>query len=334
MSQVTRDSLPSEPMSVKGACRATSALLESIKTTGFQPICHGLIAASWYARLQSRAVGLPVCISAGHLEVPLRSFWDLVAADSLYRQVILSFMLLVVGAGLESRLGTLPFASIFLGYFVAISVFASIFLSGICFPDRESLGPIIASLAVLIHGHNPKVLTEAYPRTLRTAFPVEFRWFLWILIAFFTVLVADTSTLGLYILGVGLGSVPWLPAIIQSLRSFFSTKDGIFKFARACILLVSVAFFPFTVSDWGSSPFGGPTILFHRDIIVTDVVSLLALHLLVMSPLFMFLDTEQRVMPIVAVLCVLAWIYCAQSTVFVYPGPALVGLALVVYLAL
>jgi hypothetical protein len=313
--------------------RSVRAMTLSVQAAGLQPVSHGLLALYWYNYFFGTSGSGPLCISSECLDRPMQSMWALLSLDSLYRLIIASLLILVMGASLESRIGSAPYFSVLAGNLVAVSVILGNLSPDVCFPGHESLGPVFASMAVLIHGRNPKISSDAYPPSLRTAFPLEYRWFLWVLLALFLLLESGPISLGLYVAGLSVGCTPWLPAIFESLSSRFKVKSDFYSLVRAYILLVSVTMLPFSLSSWDAFPLNGPTILFHRNLIVVDWFSLFVTHFLMLSPFFLFLDINQRMMPLVAALCVLTWIYCAQSDVFVYPGPGLLGLALVVYLS-
>ena len=321
-------------MSIKGSTRSVLALVEFVKASGFHLIYHGLIAASWYFFFNEEYSNDSLCVSTEHVDAPIPAVMTLLSLDSLYRQVVFTMILLVLGSTLEARLGSAYFLSVILGNSILMSVMVKNIFPSVCFPGQESLVPVLTSLAVLLHGNNPKISTEAYGHSVRTTFAVEPRWFAWFLIGLFVLFENRRNVLLLYSIGMAVGTIPWISTILINVWETRNDRKRILKIFRALQLFVSVSVFPFTLSSIEDFPFTGPTIMFDRDLIVTDWFSLLSLHLLVLSPIFILLDNKQRVMPFVVILSILAWIYCTQSPYFVHPGPGLMGIGLVAYSAI
>ena len=333
MSQVTRETIPDNPISIGGVSRSLLVLFEYVKGSGVHYVSHALVAVTWYIFMSMPQGGTVICLSGEHMDTPGPALRSLLHLDSFYRQVLFSIILLILGSCVESRLGAAHFLSALMGNAIIIGVIARIAWPDICFPGNESLGPVLVSLCVLLHGNNPKIATDAYSRSLRTAFVVEPRWFAWFVMGMFTLFESSRDALYLYGIGLAAGALPWGSVAVKYVYDNQTNPKILLKIFRAIELLVSLAVLPFSVTSLDDLPFSGPTIMFDRNLVVADWFSLVCIHLLTISPIFLLLDSKQRVMPFVVVLSILAWIYCSQSPYFVYPGPGLLGLGLVVYSA-
>ena len=333
MSQVHRKEPPSDPLSIPGFALSSLGVLSVVQSTGFKKLCFALLIALWTSSLMGYGDSSSHCLTEHSIDHLGRVIQAFIPSRSFYRLVILSLLLLLLGAFLEPRLGSLSFLSVLVGNLLVSSIVIVGGLSHPCFPGDESIAPALAATAVLLHCHNPKIHTEALPNSQRLAFPIEPRWFMWALLAVHT-LFADSAVLLIYIVSIGLGSVPYIPTIIQWFISTLRTSAGRWRIFRLLVLVASLTYLPFSVGTWAAFPWQGPTIFQDRASITADWFSLVATHALLWSPLFLVLDAKGRILPLTIACSVVAWIYCSMSPVFITPGPGLVGLAYFVYSSL
>lgn len=330
MSQVVREVIPRDPFSLKGMSTCIQVAFHSIFSDGLQGGSLSVILLLIYQTILGTRSDHGYCISVDRVNDVFGIISGLFTAGSTFQLFNLTAVSLFLGCSLEARLGTPKFIAMLTTNFILLSVGFKYFFPDRCFPDRESLGPLLASSAALMHKMNPRVYTEALPGALRLAFPVELRWFVWV---FLSVLVTFSAPqdLFLYLVGLIVGALPHSVSIMRHLVSSVRTKQGQHRLLRSTILAVSLTYLPFSVETWLTFPWTGPSILHNKADVVQDLFSLVIIQILLLSPIFLILDMSQRTLPFVAVSCVIGWIYCTISPVFVTPGPGLVGLALLVY---
>jgi hypothetical protein len=333
MSQIRRNEPPGNPLSLTGISISALGIISAIRMSGFKKVSHSLLIALLTSSIMGYGVSRSSCFSEASADDFKSVMQAFVPSGSFFRIGILCVMLLLQGAFLEPRLGSLSFLSALIGNLVVTSIVLVGGLSHPCFPGDESIGPVLACTAVLLHGHNPKIHTEALPSSQRLGFPIEPRWFMWACLALYT-LFSDASVLMIYIVSVGLGAIPYIPSIVGWLISTMRSSAGRRRVFRLLVLVCSLTFLPFSVVSWTVAPWQGPTIFHDRGVIAADWFSLVASHVLLWSPLFLLLDAKERILPVTIACSVIAWIYCSLSPAFVTPGPGLVGLAYFVYSSL
>lgn len=330
MPYISQPAAPIAPDSFTGIYRTSLALVDSIRSNPAGPVCSSLILLIWASYLYE--LGFPgdspfrvgaMCVSKHSVEDPVPFLRNLVTPDSFFRLVLLTAILSLQSVTLERQVGSVQLLGILLGNLLGLSVLFSVHFNQLCFPGTEALGPLLASLTAMLHGLNVRVFTEGLSARVRLPFAVEPRWHCWALLLLYT-MTADIDTLLVYALAILIGGVPYISQLGQHLKRFPSSQ--LINFS---ILFASIYLLPFSVSSLRHIPFDGPTTFFHRAAIVRDRVSLAGIHCLLASPFFLL--AQQRVRSLLLIPIILAWVYCTQSPLFVFPGPAFAGFGFVAY---
>ena len=318
---------PVTPDSIQGVYRSTMAMLESIKTTESGSVSSLLLVFVWVSFIYHWVVVGTVyatCVSIDFLDNPVPYIVSFFTPSSMYSLVVLSLLLVIISHTLETYIGWRQFAAVVFGNTLAISIICVVYFPNLlCFPATESLGPALASLTALLHGQNIRVFTEGLDASVRVPFPVEPRWFCWFLLLLFT-MTADIDTLYVYAIAVCVGGLPFVFRVGRHVISL--PKRALVDFA---VLFASIYVLPFTVLALQHLPFNGPSIFAHRNFIIRDHVSLLAIHFLLASPFLFIANKRIRMWLLIPILC--AWIYGTQTSTFSVPGPGFVGLAYSAY---
>lgn len=102
----------------------------------------------------------PGCISSSTIDDPLPAIRNIFAPSSVLHFGILSLILVIQSVTIERSLGSARFFSVILGNLIIISLLIAKVFPTLCFPGHESLGPLLVSTSVLLHGRNFRIFTD------------------------------------------------------------------------------------------------------------------------------------------------------------------------------
>ena len=305
-------------MSISSAFRSFGAISESVRIHALSPVSSVMLLGLLGGFVAGRVAS--ACISPSTIDDPLPAIRNIFAPPSVLHLGILSLVILIQSVTIERSLGSARFFSVILGNLIVISLVITKVFPTLCFPGQESLGPLLVSTSVLLHGRNFRIFTDGMKASVRTPFPIEPRWHCWVLLALYTVGM-DRDTLSVYLISFLVGLLPYLGSVVKwflkSLGSRYATSG--------LLLLAGQTVLPFTLSSFRDLPFNGPTILQHRPALVVDAASLLAFHFLLLWPLAIF-ASGNALQSVTVSLVMIASVYCMQSSLMEIPGPGLVAM--------
>jgi hypothetical protein len=318
-----------------GSWISISATLEWIRLNQVPPISLILIVLQVVRYIQL-IVGstvlseISVCVSERSLRDPLQVILGKFNQASLVNLLLNLALLVLEGFTLERAMGSIRYAAIIALIEGLLTLAFSWIFPGLCYPGAEGLGPLSAALAVIMHVRNVRIFTSGLSLRYRSLPPIEPRWYGWFLLSLMT-MGADTDTLCVYAIALLVGSIIIAPSALSGIKARFLNPVDRKALIVAVLCLLSYTVLPFTVSNWSDWPFNGPLLVRHLNAVVRDLVSLGSIHYFMLSPIFLVLSSDQRLLPYVAILIVLVWIYCTLSPMFELPGPGMIALAGALY---
>ena len=325
------------PTSLKGMWRSIAAAFEQRRVSPLQPVSAMLSVAVLirfcYASILAQGTH-GSCVSAHALRDPLPLMLSFITPDSFMRMMGLLALLAINGIAIEQQIGSLRLGLILGASLIVLSAVFSQLLPTLCFPASESLGPILVISTLLIHANNSRVFSGALPASVRVPFDIELRWHAWVILIIYT-MTTDLDTLRVYGVALVVGACPCISSIVSYVKAaMVSGSAKKWDLILAFLVATSVAVLPFSVRSLSDLPFNGPTLLNNRGAVIRDPISLIACHLLIVSPIFILLDSSQRLKPMMVPIVFAMWVYCSQSPLFSNPGPALLVLGYVAYVCL
>lgn len=305
-------------MEISSACRSVGAISESVRIHAISPVSSVMLLGLLGGLVAGRVA--PACISSSTIDDPFPAIRNIFAPPSVLHFAILSLSIVIQSVTIERSLGSARFFSVILGNLIIISLMITKVFPTLCFPGHESLGPLLVSTSVLLHGRNFRIFTDGMKASVRTPSPIEPRWHCWVLLALYTVGM-DRDTLSVYLISFLVGLLPYLGRVVKWFLKSLGSRDA----TPGLLLLAGTTVLPFTVTSLGDLPFNGPTILQHRPGLVADVVSLLVFHFLLLWPIVLF-ATGNALKSVTVSLVGVATVYCMQSPLMEIPGPGLVAM--------
>jgi hypothetical protein len=267
---------------------------------------------------------LASCVNRVSINESIQFAWNILTIRSLPHLLVLSSLIALMGVTIEKQVGSERFLAWLIVSAVVLGIFFSRFAPRTCFPGSHSLGPVLASTAVLAHAHNPKVSSEGFPWRLRLPFNVEARWYIWSLLLIYTLGSSATDML-MYQVAIGGGML----FSIKSIYRYMSRVADRGFLLTVALLYSGLLVFPFSVSTFTDLPFNGP-VLFHQPP-VRDMVSGFVFHLLNWLPVLVLSDRLHRLQVWLVILIVLGIVYAIQWEGFSLLGPGIGCLMIAAY---
>lgn len=271
-----RQEEPIQPVSMSSVFRTSLALMEIFRDRPAPSFAFVIALAMWaagFGRIYWPQLAEPesaqACLLPSVIFEPytgewrrylFHAFWPL--EPGYIRGFFVSTMLLVQGYTMEYELGTVQFATAFLGLHIACSATLLYFRFVVCHVSMEAT---LAAMAVVMHRVNPKVHTDGLDKSLRVPFAIEPRWHVWVLQALLLLTSSDFSVALLaHGVGLALGGVLALrdPEVwVAAWRAARARSFEIGAPVHVALLLFSFLFMPLSApawpSDWGQALVGG-----------------------------------------------------------------------------
>eukprot|EP00419_Tripos_fusus_P029849 CAMPEP_0172712590 /NCGR_PEP_ID=MMETSP1074-20121228/61186_1 /TAXON_ID=2916 /ORGANISM="Ceratium fusus, Strain PA161109" /LENGTH=348 /DNA_ID=CAMNT_0013536541 /DNA_START=64 /DNA_END=1107 /DNA_ORIENTATION=+ len=263
MPQVVRQEEPIDAFSMSSLWRTTIVQMEVYRDRP-APVCtmllfFALIGAAVYRIVEPTATdpqGFGACLTPSAAFKPSMSLWPRYLLHFLWplepgyiRSFLANVALIVEGYSLEYEIGTVQFATLFLGIHLATSAIFLYFRVTSCHTSVEAA---LAGIAVVLHRVNPKIHSDGCDSSIRVPFAIEPRWHLWLILAMLLLSASDLPVvLAVHIAGFAVGTVcvlrdpeVWVSAWHEASRSF--TMGA---FLHIAFFLFAILFMPLTSSE-------------------------------------------------------------------------------------